>query len=115
MDKQDVDDMYYYICTDKLRNKVNAIRLIKLAHLYDLSSLFSACANRIFTELSVDNFIESANAFNRYGIENHYVELTEFGKQNLIEIQKQENFQDLSFEFKYGVLGWRSISSQEIN
>lgn len=108
INKKDVDDMYFYIVTNQLRDNVNPITLIKLAHLYDLTSLFRACANKIITELSIDNYISSANTFNRYSIESQYDKIIEFGKKNLKEIEKKDNFQDLSFAFKFGVLGYKS-------
>lgn len=104
---KDVDDMYYYICTNELRKDVNPITLIKLAHLYDLKSLFHACSNRISYTLSVDNYIEAANAFNRYEIAHKYHKLVEFGKKHLKQIEKKDNFNNLAFSFKFGILGWR--------
>merc|ERR1711951_133735 len=68
----DVEDMIYYIICHDLRRGAHALSLIKLAHLYQLSALLDACVMRILDELDDDNFVESANLFNRYEIEDGY-------------------------------------------
>merc|ERR1712124_86318 len=72
---QDVDDMVRYIICHDLRRGAKVRSLIKLAHLYQVSALFDSCAMRILEELDDDNFVESANLFNKYEIKDGYEDI----------------------------------------
>ena len=101
---KDVDDMLYYIMVQDLRQDVTPLSLIKLAHLYQLTTLFDACSARITQNLSVSNFIESVNTFNRYEIEDGYEELVHHGRKHINQLRTLPEFKDLHFSFKYGLL-----------
>lgn len=106
---KDVDDLLYYVIVHDLREDVNPLSLIKLAHFYSITSLFDACSARILVQLSVENFVESVSTFTRFEIECGYDKLVEFGHDHLEEIKQHDSFQYLGFAFKHGVLLVHSV------
>lgn len=96
----DVDDLIYYVCCRSLRQGARVLSLIKLAHLYQLNALFDACVMRILKELNGDNFVESANLFNRYEIKDGYDEIVEFGRQPWGRIK---NYKNLCYAFRCAI------------
>jgi len=101
---KDVDDMLYYIMVQDLRQDVDPLSLIKLAHLYQLTTLFNACSARMAQTLRYDNFIETAKTFERYEIKDGYDHLIQFGRDHIHEIKQWDGFKDLPFSLKYGLL-----------
>lgn len=101
---KDVDDMIYYIICFDLRRDANPRALIRMAHLYELEALFTACSKRIVSDLKVHNFAESVHIFTRFSIEEGFQDLVDFGKANLKVLREQNLFQELPFLFRYGLL-----------
>lgn len=87
---------------------MNALSLIVIAHLYQLSTLFDACAARIVQNLKVDNYVESARIFHRFEIKDGYDKLVDFGRNRCRRIKKLESYDSLPFAFRYGVLETQS-------
>ena len=65
---KDVEDMMYFLCTDRLRADANALGVIRLAHCYEARRLFLRCVNRIIDTVSIDTFVETVEVFNKYEI-----------------------------------------------
>lgn len=84
--------------------RARSLKLIKLAHIYELKGLFVACCTRIIGELSVQNFVESFQVFNRYEIQQGFDDLVQFGKENLSELQRLDSFNELPYLFRFGHL-----------
>merc|ERR1739844_310980 len=96
--------MIFFITVHELRRGANARTLIKLAHLYEVKGLLEACRLRIVETLTVTNFVESVQIFNKYELKEGYAKLVEFGKRYLKDIKDGEEYDKLPFHFKFGVL-----------
>ena len=66
--EEDVDDMLYFMCTDRLRSDSNALAVIELAHYYQMDRLFSRCVRRLFDTVSVASFVATICIFDKYEI-----------------------------------------------
>lgn len=104
---KDVDDLIYFIMTDQLRWDANPLRIIQLAHLYDLPALQAVCARRISDDVHVNTFVDSFNVFNRYEIQSGFQNLVVFGKENLWTLKQLGFLKELPFVFRFGILGAR--------
>mmetsp|Transcript_51886 Transcript_51886/g.85909 ORF Transcript_51886/g.85909 Transcript_51886/m.85909 type:complete len:370 (-) Transcript_51886:31-1140(-) len=102
---QNVDDMVYFMCTNKLRDKSNALQLIKLAHFYQMERFKLACIDRMIETLSVDNFVDTVNIFDRFTIKKGFTELISFGKAHVAELRNAGNLDELPFLFRMSAFG----------
>merc|ERR1712045_260455 len=84
---KDVDDLVYYMCTDTLREDANAKGLIQLAHYFQMKRLFGECADILIDDLSLDTFVETANIFSKYEIEEKGQRVIDFGKRHIEKLQ----------------------------
>merc|ERR1712129_475690 len=55
----DVEDMVYFMCTDKLKEDANVLSLVRLAHCYQVDGLFWKCVEKMVEKVSVDTFAET--------------------------------------------------------
>ena len=102
---KDVEDMLWFMSTNKLKSDCNALSLIQLAHFYQMELLVSACANRMIQSLSIKNCIAIITIFDKYGIEQGYERLIDFAKENINKLKKADNYSQLSHAFRCGILG----------
>merc|ERR1712224_389432 len=97
--------MMYFMCTNQLRKSANPLHLITLAHMYQMDRLFWKCAQRICKEVTVGTFVETVKILNKYDIEAGFELVVAFGKRNVTELQKRDDFNKLSCAFRKVVLG----------
>merc|ERR1712083_324732 len=63
---KDVEDLTFYINTNKLHRRANPRTLAPLAHLYQIHDLFWRCINMMVNQLDVENIVEVFQIFNKY-------------------------------------------------
>ena len=93
--EKDVNDMLYFMCTDRLRSDSNALAVIELAHYYQMDRLFSRCIRRLFDTVPIASFVSTICIFDKYEISHKYESLIEFGKKWIEDLRKQNNFDKL--------------------
>ena len=102
---EDVKHLYYFMCCNELKQEANSLNVVHLAHFYGMKSLENICSQRLVTDIAVGTFVETINVFNRYSISKGYDDLVLFSKEHVVELQKEENFNDLHYVFRRGILG----------
>eukprot|EP01084_Bolivina_argentea_P134998 237959_1 len=100
----DVEDLVHFMCTNKLSLYANALNLVHMAHYYEMDRLFWQCAKRLVDNISMKNYVETVKIFDKYEIQNGYQTVIDFGKKNLKELQKRDDFLQLSHLFRCIVL-----------
>lgn len=98
---KDIEDLAYFINTNKLSTKANPRALAPLAHLYQMTELFWQCINMAVNQLDVDNFVQTVQLFNKYEIEERFQTVIQFGKDNVKKLKARSDFQELSHSFKF--------------
>merc|ERR1712087_762097 len=93
---EDVHGMIGYLFTAKW-SKGSALRMLKLAHFYELQVLFEECKKKIVDDLKVENFVETAKLMSRFQIEHGHNELLIIGKEHFYYLEKQKAFETLPF------------------
>eukprot|EP01084_Bolivina_argentea_P086064 155567_1 len=71
-DKHDVGHLVHFMYTNALRVDANVFNLIHMAHYYEMDRLFWECTKRLVNNISVENYVETINIFNKYEIEYGY-------------------------------------------
>lgn len=102
---EDVDELVYFMCTDQLSPDANPLNLISLAHMYQMKRLFWICAEKISKTVTIESFVETVDTLNRYEIEQGFPLVVSFGKKNIEELKKRDEFSKLSCAFKRMILG----------
>merc|ERR1712228_667725 len=100
----DVDDLYYFMCTNILRSTANSLTLIHLAKYYEMDGLFDKVVNKLIKSVSIGNFAKAIRIFDRYEIVKGYDLLIDFAKKNADELKKSPNFDAIPHSFKCAVL-----------
>merc|ERR1712130_205957 len=93
---KDVNDLLYFMSTDVLKQDCNVFGVIELAHFYQMDRLIWKCVNRLVQDVTVKNFGSTINVFNKHEISEGYETLVKFGKENVDELKKENNFLQLS-------------------
>ena len=122
--------MVYFICTGDLPYEVNAFHMVQLSHMYQVCAcshssfdpldgqhitwkrsphqmdrLFYKSAERLCETVTVDNYVKTVEALNKYDIEQGFDWVVPFGKDNIEELKRRDDFTDLSCAFKRVILG----------
>lgn len=63
---QEIDQMVYYLTTGMLQKNSNHLDLLKMSHLYGLTTLGYACMDHLVKDISVESFVGTKSAFDRY-------------------------------------------------
>eukprot|EP01083_Nonionella_stella_P005616 16249_1 len=101
---KDVHDLTWFMSTNALKQDCNPIHLIALAHFYEMDRLFYQCVNKMIKTLSVKNFVQTIQTFDKYEISKGYQSLVDFAKSNIAELKQRNDFLLLSHSFRCGVL-----------
>lgn len=64
-----IDDMVYYLTTGILRHDADFLSLLKLSHMYELTTLNYACMDRLIPEVKAETFGTTKTAFDRYSFD----------------------------------------------
>ena len=97
---EDVKNLAYFMCTDKLKEGANVMNLIQLAHEYQMRRLIGKCAKQLIDGMTQDTFVETAKMFDKFEINGQYQRLVDFGKANAAELKKRDDYESLSFVFR---------------
>eukprot|EP01084_Bolivina_argentea_P088820 160357_1 len=103
-DVKDVEDLLYFMSTNKLKSDGNALNIIELAHYYEMDGLFWKCVNKMLNNISIDNFARTINTFDKYEIKKGYSVLVDFAKKNKDELEDADDFDTIPHSFKCAVL-----------
>lgn len=95
-----VDDLAYFVTTNKLRNDANVLDILPLAHLYQIPSLFWECSERIIKNVNLDNYVETLNVLNKYDIKRGFPWMVRFGKKNIEALRERDDFEQLPCSFR---------------
>ena len=102
--EKDVDDLYYFMCTNKLRLDTNAMNMIQMAHYFQMKRLFEMTVQKLIKDVTIDNFVQTVKLFDEYHIVSGYHKLVDFGLTQINVLRKRPDFDDLPHSFKYGAL-----------
>ena len=96
----DVRALTYFMCTGELPFKRNALNLMQLAHYYQMDGLFEQCENEAIRTVSVKNFFEALNVFEKYQNTKACNALIEFAKKNKVRLKKSNGCDKIPFVLK---------------
>ena len=97
---RDVEDLAYFVTTNKLRDDANVFELIHYAHLYQIKSLFLECSERIIENVQLENYVETVKVLDKYNIERGFPWVVQFGKRHIKELRQRDDFIKLPCSFR---------------
>eukprot|EP01083_Nonionella_stella_P130855 397254_1 len=96
----DIKALTYFMITNVLKSDCNPWNIIALAHYYEMNRLLHQCVDRIIKNINIQNFAKTINVFDKFQIVNEYQQLIQFAKQNVEELKKAPDFEDIPHSFK---------------
>eukprot|EP01083_Nonionella_stella_P130854 397253_1 len=96
----DIKALTYFMTTNVLKSDCNPWNIIALAHYYEMNRLLHQCVDRIIKNINIQNFAKTINVFDKFQIVNEYQQLIQFAKQNVEELKKAPDFEDIPHSFK---------------
>eukprot|EP01083_Nonionella_stella_P094542 265292_1 len=76
----DIKALTYFMSTNILKTECNPWNMIALAHYYEMNRLLQQCVDRIINIISVQNFAQTVNVFDKFQIVAGYKKLIKFAK-----------------------------------
>lgn len=98
---KDIEDLAYFINTNKLKEDCTPLTLAPLAHLYQMHDLFWQCINTAVNQLSIGTFVDTVQLFNKYEIEERFGTVIDFGKTNVGLLKCRDDFKLLSHSCRF--------------
>merc|ERR1711920_1152841 len=96
MGVNDVEDLTYYMCTDALREDVNVMQLIQLAHYYQMSGLVGKCKELMMDNVTVYTFVDTLKLCSKYEMENSQ-RLVDFAREHIVALKARTDYCQLPF------------------
>eukprot|EP01083_Nonionella_stella_P028870 79563_1 len=96
----DIKAFTYFMSTNMLKSDCNPWNILELAHYYEMNRLFQQCVDRIINNITIQNFPQTINVFDKFQIETGYQKLIQFAKQNFDELKKAPGFDTIPHSFK---------------
>lgn len=80
---KDVEDLTYFMCTGTLRDGTNVLRLLPLAHYYQMDYCVWQCCEKIIKGINIQNFVETVKVLEKYDVERGFYFVSEYGKKKI--------------------------------
>lgn len=102
---KDVDNLVYFMCTNKLRDDADPRHLFPFGHMYQMDRLMEYSAKKIVETVTVASYVQTVHLLEKYGLESELQSLAKFGKSHVAELEKQDDFDTLSSSHRVFALG----------
>merc|ERR1712087_577712 len=105
---QDVKSVLFFLFTNKFRVSESR-RVMRLAHLFQIKTLFECCREEMIKSVTVENFVETVEVMLRYEIQDGMKILISFGQDNLDGVKSQtlgKGYAELPFSFRFMLENW---------
>merc|ERR1712087_52547 len=105
---EDVKSVLFFLFLNKFHVS-EPRRVIVLAHLFQIKTLFECCREEMIKSVTVENFVETVEVMLRYEVQDGMKILISFGQDNLEGLKSlalDKGYLDLPFSFRFMLENW---------